>query len=80
MDIKGIELNALWGRVIDEVAIDTPQHRAFATVSLWVCYTTAIETTLLVATPNLFAKDVLESRLRVAVSDVLTRDLAKKQI
>ncbi|MSY49617.1 MAG: chromosomal replication initiator protein DnaA, partial [Actinobacteria bacterium] len=36
------------------------------------------QTTLLVATPNLFAKDVLESRLRTAVSDVLTRELGEK--
>jgi chromosomal replication initiator protein len=32
----------------------------------------------LIATPNLFAKDVLESRLRTAVSDVLTRELGEK--
>ena len=50
-----------------------PNTAPFAAVSLWVCYTTAIETTLLVATPNLFAKDVLESRLRVAVSDANSR-------
>ena len=29
----------------------------------------------MVATPNLFAKDVLESRLRTIVSEVLTREL-----
>jgi len=33
------------------------------------------QTTLLVAAPNLFAKDVLESRLRTVVSEVLTREL-----
>lgn len=79
MDVKGIELTALWGRVIEEVALDAPQHRAFLQLSkpLGLLHNND-QTTLLVATPNLFAKDVLESRLRVAVSDVLTRELGEK--
>ena len=35
-------------------------------------------TNLLVAAPNVFAKDVLESRLRVVVNEVLTRELGDK--
>ncbi|MBV5267340.1 MAG: hypothetical protein JZU67_02255, partial [Burkholderiaceae bacterium] len=35
-------------------------------------------TNLLVAAPNAFAKDVLESRLRAIVGDVLTRELGEK--
>ena len=79
MDAKEIELSALWGRVIEEVALDAPQHRAFLqlTKPLGLLHNND-QTTLLVATPNLFAKDVLESRLRVAVSDVLTRELGEK--
>ena len=79
MDVKGIELSALWGRVIEEVALDAPQHRAFLQLSkpLGLLHNSD-QTTLLVATPNLFAKDVLESRLRGAVSDVLTRELGEK--
>ena len=79
MDVKEIELSALWGRVIDEVAGDAPQHRAFLQLSkaLGLLHNSD-QTTLLIATPNLFAKDVLESRLRTAVSDVLTRELGEK--
>ena len=79
MDVKEIELSALWGRVIEEVAADAPQHRAFLQLSkpLGLLHNND-QTTLLVATPNLFAKDVLESRLRTAVSDVLTRELGEK--
>ena len=79
MDVKEIELSALWGRVIEEVAFDAPQHRAFLQLSkpLGLLHNSD-QTTLLVATPNLFAKDVLESRLRDAVSGVLTRELGEK--
>ncbi|MFZ4107556.1 MAG: chromosomal replication initiator protein DnaA [Candidatus Planktophila sp.] len=79
MDVKEIELSALWGRVIEEVAADAPQHRAFLQLSkpLGLLHNND-QTTLLVATPNLFAKDVLESRLRTAVSEVLTRELGEK--
>jgi chromosomal replication initiator protein len=35
-------------------------------------------TNLLVAAPNAFAKDVLESRLRIVVNEVLTRELGEK--
>jgi len=71
-----VELPTLWGRVIEEVAINAPQHRAFLqlTKPLGLLHNDDV-TTLLVAAPNLFAKDVLESRLRTVVSDVLTREL-----
>ncbi len=79
MDVKEVELSVLWSRVIDEVASDAPQHRAFLSLSkpLGLLHNSD-QTTLLIATPNLFAKDVLESRLRVAVSDFLTRELGEK--
>ena len=71
-----VELPTLWGRVIEEVAINAPQHRAFLQLTrpLGLLYNDD-QTTLLVAAPNLFAKDVLESRLRTVVSEVLTREL-----
>ena len=71
-----VELPTLWGRVIEEVAINAPQHRAFLQLTrpLGLLYNDD-QTTLLVAAPNLFAKDVLESRLRTFVSEVLTREL-----
>jgi len=75
-EINEIELPTLWGRVIEEVATNAPQHRAFLqlTKPLGLLHNDD-QTTLLVAAPNLFAKDVLESRLRTVVSDVLTREL-----
>jgi chromosomal replication initiator protein len=79
MDVKEIELSALWSRVIEEVASDAPQHRAFLQLSKPLgLLQNSDQTTLLIATPNLFAKDVLESRLRGAVSEVLTRELGEK--
>jgi chromosomal replication initiator protein len=79
MAVKEIELTTLWDRVIEEVAIDAPQHRAFLALTkpLGLLHNND-QTTLLVATPNLFAKDVLESRLRSVVCDVLTRELGEK--
>ncbi len=79
MAVKEIELTELWSRVIEEVAINAPQHRAFLqlTKPLGLLEGNGI-TNLLVAAPNLFAKDVLESRLRTIVSDVLTRELGEK--
>ena len=79
MSVKEVELTALWDLVIEEVAIDAPQHRAFLqlTKPLGLLHNND-QTTLLVAAPNLFAKDVLESRLRTVVCDVLTRELGDK--
>ena len=79
MDVKEVELTQLWSRVIEEVAVDAPQHRAFLqlTKPLGLLQGNGA-TNLLVAAPNAFAKDVLESRLRVIVGDVLTRELGEK--
>ena len=76
MNVKEVELTTLWGRVIEEVAINAPQHRAFLALTkpLGLLHNDD-QTTLLVAAPNLFAKDVLESRLRTVVSEVLTREI-----
>ena len=74
-----VELTTLWGRVIEVVATDAPQHKAFLqlTKPLGLLHNDD-QITLLVAAPNLFAKDVLESRLRSVVSDVLTVELGEK--
>ena len=79
MAVKEVELTVLWDLVIEEVAIDAPRHRAFLqlTKPLGLLHNND-QTTLLVAAPNLFAKDVLESRLRTVVCDVLTRELGDK--
>lgn len=79
VSVKEVELTTLWGRVIEEVAINAPQHRAFLQLTKPLgLLQNDDQTTLLVAAPNLFAKDVLESRLRTVVSEVLTRELGEK--
>ncbi len=53
VDVKEVELTTLWGRVIEEVAIDAPQHRAFLqlTKPLGLLHNDD-QTTLLVAAPT----------------------------
>lgn len=73
------DLTALWSRVITDVEIDTPQHRAFLSLTKPLGLIKGNGTTnLLVAAPNAFAKDVLETRLRTVVSEVLSRELGEK--
>jgi chromosomal replication initiator protein len=79
VDVVDIELTALWGRVIDAVALDAPQHRAFLTLTkpLGLLPGNGV-TNLLVAAPNAFAKDVLETRLRSVLGEVLSRELNER--
>jgi chromosomal replication initiator protein len=79
VDVIDLELTALWGRVIDAVAIDAPQHRAFLmlTKPLGLLPGNGV-TNLLVAAPNAFAKDVLETRLRSVLGEVLSRELNER--
>ena len=79
MAVIEMELTDLWGRVIDVVAADAPQHRAFLSLTKPLGLLQSDGTTnLLVAAPNAFAKDVLESRLRTVVNEVLTAELGEK--
>ena len=72
-----IELADLWDRVIEHVSLGEPQHRAFLTMTkpLGLIQSDGGITNLLVAAPNVFAKDVLESRLRTVVKEVLSSEL-----
>ena len=80
MAVVEIELTVLWDRVIEHVSLGEPQHRAFLTMTkpLGLIQSDGGITNLLVAAPNVFAKDVLESRLRTVVNEVLTRELGDK--
>ena len=65
------ELEAVWARALEGLSDDqlSPQHRA------WVGLTRPlglVEDTALLAAPNEFAKDVLESRLRPVIADALS--------
>jgi len=79
MAVVETDLAQLWSRVISDVEIDTPQHRAFLSLTKPLGLLKGNgATNFLVAAPNAFAKDVLETRLRSVVSDVLSRELGEK--
>ncbi|MEY2877188.1 MAG: hypothetical protein RLZ24_615, partial [Actinomycetota bacterium] len=77
MALTALELTQLWERVVDHVSTGEPQHRAFLAMTKprGLVENEDGPTSLLVAAPNAFAKDVLESRLRPVVNEVLTREL-----
>ena len=77
MPLSSVELTQLWERVVDHVSTGEPQHRAFLAMTkpLGLLPNEDGPTSLLVAAPNAFAKDVLESRLRPVVNEVLSREL-----
>jgi chromosomal replication initiator protein len=80
MAVVGVELTELWDRVVEHVSAGEPQHRAFLAMTkpLGLLHNEGGATSLLVAAPNAFAKDVLESRLRAVVNEVLTNELGEK--
>ena len=80
MAVVGVELTELWDRVVEHVSAGEPQHRAFLAMTkpLGLLQNEGGATSLLVAAPNAFAKDVLESRLRAVVNEVLTTELGEK--
>lgn len=79
MTLTEVELGDLWARVISDEQIDTPQHRAFLSLTKPLGLLQGAGTTnFLVAAPNAFAKDVLETRLRAVVGEVLTRELGER--
>ena len=80
MAVVGVELTELWDRVVEHVSAGEPQHRAFLAMTkpLGLLQNEGGATSLLVAAPNAFAKDVLESRLRAVINDVLTTELGEK--
>ncbi|CAN2230647.1 chromosomal replication initiator protein DnaA [Candidatus Planktophila dulcis] len=80
MAVIGVELTELWDRIVEHVSAGEPQHRAFLAMTkpLGLLQNEGGATSLLVAAPNAFAKDVLESRLRSVVNEVLTQELGEK--
>ena len=71
------ELTELWDRIVGEISAGEPQHRAFLVMTkpLGLIESADGPASLLVAAPNTFAKDVLESRLRPVINETLTREL-----
>ncbi|MGA0442573.1 MAG: chromosomal replication initiator protein DnaA [Candidatus Nanopelagicaceae bacterium] len=72
-------LEDLWSGVIHSVSQDSPQNRAFLALTkpLGLLKNDG-GSNLLVAAPNGFAKDVLESRLKVALDDALSAKLGER--
>jgi chromosomal replication initiator protein len=67
----------VWSECLQDLSGDAvlPQHRAFLQLTRPVAL---VEDTALLAAPNEFAKEVLESRLRSLVSETLSRALGRE--
>ena len=73
------ELEEMWGEIVRSISHDSPQNRAFLTLTKPLGLLKGEGgSNLLVAAPNLFAKDVLESRLRPALNEALSAKLGER--
>ena len=73
------ELEELWGEVVRAISEDSPKNRAFLTLTKPLGLLKGEGgSNLLIAAPNVFAKDVLESRLRPALNEALSAKLGEK--
>ena len=74
-----IDLKKVWLSVIETISEDAPQHRAWLTITKPLGLIPGEnDANLLLAAPNNFAKDVIESRLRQNLSEVLGQRLGTK--
>ena len=81
LEAKEIEadLLELWKGIVDSVAKESPQNRAFLTLTKPLGLLKSDRgSNLLLAAPNVFAKDVLESRLKVLLNDALSAKLGER--
>ena len=81
LEAKEIEadLLELWKGIVDSVAKESPQNRAFLTLTKPLGLLKSDGgSNLLLAAPNVFAKDVLESRLKVLLNDALSAKLGER--
>ena len=70
------DLVAVWSRALGTLADEVgPQAQAFLTLTRPVG---VVEDTALLAAPNDFTKELIESRLRTAVTEVLSRELGRE--
>ena len=76
---ESAELTDLWSGVVRTISQDSPQNRAFLTLTKPLGLLKGEGgSNLLLAAPNVFAKDVLESRLRPALNEALSAKLGEK--
>jgi chromosomal replication initiator protein len=73
--MDGLDLALVWTRALEALPGDLPpQHRAWLSMTRPLAL---VEDTALLATPNEFAKDVLENRLRPLITQVLSTQLGR---
>jgi chromosomal replication initiator protein len=73
--MDGLDLALVWTRALEALPGDLPpQHRAWLSMTRPLAL---VEDTALLATPNEFAKDVLENRLRSLITQVLSDQLGR---
>ena len=75
--MEDLDLNEVWARTLESLSAGalTPQQRAFVTLTRPLGI---VGDTALVAAPNEFTKDVLESRLSPIVCDALSATLGRE--
>ena len=81
LEAKEVEadLLELWKGIVDSVAKESPQNRAFLTLTKPLGLLKSDGgSNLLLAAPNVFAKDVLESRLKVLLNDALSAKMGER--
>jgi len=77
--LEEVDLGTLWGLVIEAMASESPQHRAFLALTKPLGLLQGDGgATLLLNTPNQFAKDFLELRVKSALNEILTVQLGQK--
>lgn len=77
MPDDSVDLASVWARSLEGLSDGSlpPQHRAWMTLTRPLAL---VEDTALLAAPNEFAKDVLETRLRPLISEALARELGRE--
>ena len=68
------DLNELWAATAEELAeiVEGPQERAYLRLTR---LRSIVENTALLTVPDAFARDLIESRMRSVIADVLSRRL-----
>jgi chromosomal replication initiator protein len=77
--LEEVDLNTLWALVVEAISSESPQHRAFLALTKPLGLLQGeVGATLLLSTPNQFAKDFLELRVKSALNELLTNQLGQK--
>ena len=77
--LEEVDLNTLWALVVSALSSESPQHRAFLALTKPLGLLQGDSgATLLLNTPNQFAKDFLELRIKSALNEILTNQLGQK--